>query len=258
MVARLALLTLLYPLDAASAHARRLRLWQRHFSSSCSCTAARTMNALVGRLLTALLFLGSFSNKYAPLNPARGKASGGHHNAPRLCQPTHSPTPFQYTVHIPQQDNWLDHRAKRLGPLTSDAVPLCRLSTFGEDGGPTVGYMAPKIATAKAGVEAFAAGTLGFELSLPSVDVRAPCPTTLTHCYTSCLPPYRLQQPSSCPRSASTIDHLSLYRSQNKVLLMVAMFLEGAGAVLYVTGSPLGAKMLVRVPSHADTCFKPA
>jgi hypothetical protein len=28
--------------------------------------------------------------------------------------------------------------------------------------------------------------------------------------------------------------------------------------VLYVTGSPLGAKMLVRVPSHADTCFKPA
>jgi uncharacterized membrane protein YphA (DoxX/SURF4 family) len=96
------------------------------------------MNALVGRLLTALLFLGSFSNK---------------------------------------------------------------LSTFGEDGGPTVGYMAPKIATAKAGVEAFAAGTLGFELSLPSVD--------------------------------------------NKVLLMVAMFLEGAGAVLYVTGSPLGAKMLM-------------
>lgn len=44
--------------------------------------------------------------------------------------------------------------------------------------------------------------------------------------------------------------------AQNKVLLMIAMFLEGAGAVLYITGSPLGACLLVRAATTERSIFK--
>merc|ERR1719199_2345411 len=70
-----------------------------------------------------------------------------------------------------------------------------KLTTFGADGGPTLAFMAPKVAAAKLALE----GLVG--VALPAVD--------------------------------------------NKVLLMIAMFLEGAGAVLYITGSPLGACLLM-------------